>query len=138
MPNVSVAQVEQDLVLTRALVQLFSEPKLAGKIGLRGGTALHKLFISPACRYSEDIDLVQTLPGPIGAILDACRANLDSWLGKPVRSRAKGSASLVSRFESEIPSVRPLRSSKLRIFGQSGLPRKTKKARLLDLDQIEW
>jgi hypothetical protein len=27
---------------------------------------------------------------------------------------------------------------KLRIFWQSGLPRKTKKARLLGLDQIEW
>ena len=26
------AQVEQDLVLTRALIEVFSEPKLAGKI----------------------------------------------------------------------------------------------------------
>ena len=103
------AQVEQDLVLTRALIQLFSEPKLAGKIGLRGGTALHKLFIRPACRYSEDIDLVQTQAGPIGAILDTCRANLDPWLGKPTRSRAEGSVALVYRFESEIPPVRPLR-----------------------------
>jgi predicted nucleotidyltransferase component of viral defense system len=52
------AQVEQDLVLTRALIELFSEPKLAGKIALRGGTALHKLFIRPGSRYSDDIDLV--------------------------------------------------------------------------------
>ena len=103
------AQVEQDLVLTRALIQLFSEPKLAGKIGLRGGTALHKLFILPACRYSEDIDLVQMEAGPIGAILNAIRANLDPWLGKPTRSRAADSVTLVYRFESEIPPVRPLR-----------------------------
>jgi predicted nucleotidyltransferase component of viral defense system len=51
------AQVEQDLVLTRALIQLFAEPSLAGRIMLRGGTALHKLYIHPACRFSEDIDL---------------------------------------------------------------------------------
>jgi predicted nucleotidyltransferase component of viral defense system len=103
------AQVEQDLVLTRALIQLFSEPRLTGKIGLRGGTALHKLFIQPACRYSEDIDLVQTEAGPIGVVLDAIRANLDLWLGKPTRSRAEDSVTLTYRFESEIPPVRPLR-----------------------------
>jgi predicted nucleotidyltransferase component of viral defense system len=103
------AQVEQDLVLTRALVELFSEPKLAGRIALREGTAIHKLFLRPACRYSEDIDLVQTEPGPIGALLDACRGNIDSRLGKPTRSRAVGSVALVYRFDSEIPPVRPLR-----------------------------
>ena len=103
------AQVEQDLVLTRALIQLFSQPRLAGKIGLSGGTALHRLFIRPACRYSEDIDLVQTQAGPIGAILDTCRANLDPWLGKPTRSRTAGSVSLIYRFDSEIPPIRPLR-----------------------------
>jgi len=103
------AQVEQDLVLTRALIQLFSEPKLEGRIGLRGGTALHKLFIQPACRYSEDIDLVQTEAGPIGTILNTIRANLDSWLGKPTRARAEDSVTLVYRFASEIPPVRPLR-----------------------------
>jgi predicted nucleotidyltransferase component of viral defense system len=103
------AQVEQDLVLTRALIEVFSEPKLAGKIALRGGTALHKLFFQPASRYSEDIDLVQTEAGPIGAVLDPIRSNLDSWLGKPTRSRTEGCTSLVYRFDSEIPPVRPLR-----------------------------
>ena len=103
------AQVEQDLVLTRALIQLFSDAQLSGKIGLRGGTALHKLFIHPACRYSEDIDLVQTEAGPIGPILDTIRTNLDPWLGKPTRSRAEDSVTLAYRFESEIPPVRPLR-----------------------------
>jgi len=103
------AQVEQDLVLTRALIQLFAEPSLAGRIILRGGTALHKLFIHPACRFSEDIDLVQTEASPIGPILDTIRAKLDSWLGKPKRFRAEGGVSLVYRFESEIPPVRPLR-----------------------------
>ena len=39
------AQVEQDLVLSRAAVEIFSEPELAGLLALRGGTALNKLFI---------------------------------------------------------------------------------------------
>lgn len=103
------AQVEQDLVLTRSLIELFSEPVLAGRIALRGGTAFQKLLIHPPCRYSEDLDLVQTEPGPIGTILDACRAQLDPWLGKPTRSRAQGSVALVYRFESEIPPIRPMR-----------------------------
>jgi hypothetical protein len=46
------AQVEQDLVLSRAVVELFQRSELAKQIALRGGTALSKLFIQPACRYS--------------------------------------------------------------------------------------
>ena len=66
------AQVEQDLVLTRAVVEIFAEPELAGRLALRGGTALNKLFIQPANRYSEDIDLVQAKPGAIGGVLNVC------------------------------------------------------------------
>lgn len=103
------AQVEQDLVLTRALVELFSQPRLENRIALRGGTALQKLFVHPPWRYSEDIDLVQSQAGPIGPVLDACRETLDPWLGTPTRSRNVGNVSLIYRFESEIPPVRPLR-----------------------------
>jgi predicted nucleotidyltransferase component of viral defense system len=103
------AQVEQDLVLSRAVIELFADLELAGKIALRGGTALNKLFIEPAARYSEDIDLVQIEAGRIGPLLDAIRLKLDPWLGKPSSSRATGSAALLYRFESEIAPVRPLR-----------------------------
>lgn len=41
------AQVEQDLALSRAAVELFADNDLAGKIALRGGTSLHKLFVQP-------------------------------------------------------------------------------------------
>lgn len=51
--------MEQDLVISRALVEIFSVPHLASSLAFRGGTALHKLFLRPAARYSEDIDLVQ-------------------------------------------------------------------------------
>lgn len=103
------AQVEQDLVLSRAAVELFADNDLAGKIALRGGTSLHKLFVLPPHRYSEDIDLVQTEAGPIGSVIDAIRSNLDPWLGKPKRDRGPGTVTLTYRFESEIPPVRPLR-----------------------------
>lgn len=59
------AQVEQDLVLTRALIELFSRDFLRRRLAFRGGTALYKLFLDNPLRYSEDIDLVQRSPEPI-------------------------------------------------------------------------
>jgi predicted nucleotidyltransferase component of viral defense system len=46
------AMVEQDLVLSRALVDVFSEAPLARAVALRGGTALHKLMLDSPGRYS--------------------------------------------------------------------------------------
>ena len=46
-PWATDAQVEQDLVLSRALVEIFSVPLLAERLAFRGGTALHKLFFQP-------------------------------------------------------------------------------------------
>jgi predicted nucleotidyltransferase component of viral defense system len=37
-------QVEQDLVLSRALVEIFEDAELASAVAMRGGTALHKLY----------------------------------------------------------------------------------------------
>jgi len=102
-------QVEQDLVLSRAVVELFTDSDLAESLALRGGTALNKLFIQPASRYSEDIDLVQVKPGAIGGVLNAIRRRLDPWLERPKRSSGEASVTLTYRFESEVPPVRPLR-----------------------------
>ncbi len=55
--------MEQDLVISRALVELFSRKTIAENLAFRGGTALHKLHLAPAMRYSEDIDLVQMRDG---------------------------------------------------------------------------
>ena len=65
-PWVQDSQVEQDLVISRALVEIFSHPLLSGSLAFRGGTALSKLHIRPAARYSEDIDLVQREAEPAG------------------------------------------------------------------------
>jgi predicted nucleotidyltransferase component of viral defense system len=42
--------VEQDLVLSRALVELFHQTPIADSCTLRGGTALNKLIFKPAAR----------------------------------------------------------------------------------------
>lgn len=95
------AWVEQDLVISRALVEMFRIEDLAASLAFRGGTALYKLYMLPAARYSEDIDLVQVEPGPIGEVLDALRRALDPWLGAPSRQLKEGRVNLVYRFDSE-------------------------------------
>jgi predicted nucleotidyltransferase component of viral defense system len=55
----SYEQVEQDLVISRILVEIFSDEFLNETLAFRVGTALHKLYLNLAQRYSEDIDLVQ-------------------------------------------------------------------------------
>jgi len=74
------AQVEQDLIIARALVELFSD-ELKKSLAFRGGTALHKLYLQPQIRYSEDIDLVQINSEPILPVLKRIRERLASFLG---------------------------------------------------------
>lgn len=100
-PWPDLRQVEQDLIICRALCDLFNSEQLAGKIAFRGGTAIHKLLFEKPLRYSEDIDLVQTQGEPIGATIDAIRDAL-SWLGKCKRTQAVHSTHLVFRFTPEI------------------------------------
>ena len=38
-------QIEQDLVISRVLIELFSDEFLRENLAFRGGTALHKLFL---------------------------------------------------------------------------------------------
>lgn len=103
------SQVEQDLILSRAIVELFAAPRISEELAFRGGTALYKLYISPPARYSEDIDLVQVAPGPIGSLLDDLRGVLDPWLGTPKRVAHEGRVILVYRTMAEgLPPV-PLR-----------------------------
>lgn len=75
-------QVEQDLVISRALVEIFNHELLGAELRFRGGTALNKIIFPEPLRYSEDIDLVRTTAGPIGPILDAMREVLEPWLGQ--------------------------------------------------------
>jgi len=98
------AQVEQDLIIERALLQLFSDPFLKERLAFRGGTALHKLYMKPQVRYSEDIDLVQIKVEPIKDTLSIIRKQLD-YYGKPVNKQKTNNNTLIYRFDSEIPPV---------------------------------
>jgi len=101
-------QVEQDLIISRALVEIFSDEFLAESLAFRGGTALHKLYLKPQPRYSEDIDLVQIKAGPFGPIIDKIRERLN-FLGEPKRIQKDRNNTLIFRFESEIPPVQPMK-----------------------------
>ncbi len=96
------AMVEQDLIISRIMVEIFSDPFLRDAMIFRGGTALNKLCFPRPLRYSEDVDLVQREAGPIGPIFDAVRRALGGWLGeKPARKQGPGVVNLVYRVISE-------------------------------------
>jgi len=97
-------QVEQDLVICRALIEIFSDDYLSKRLAFRGGTALYKLFILDQSRYSEYIDLVQISAEPFGAVIDKLRDKL-SFLGEPIRKQKKSNNTLLFRYESEVPPV---------------------------------
>ena len=103
------AMVEQDLIVCRTVLEIFRHPVLAGQLVFRGGTALHKLHIQPARRYSEDVDMVQIVGGPIGPIFDALRETLTPYLGKPHRKQGPDVVTLSYRFVSEIAPSVPLK-----------------------------
>ena len=109
VPWIDDAQVEQDLIISRALVEMFSQAEVARSLAFRGGTALFKLFFTPAARYSEDIDLVQITAEPIGPCLTSLRRVLDPWLGNPKRAFKKGGVVLVYRMQSEGSPSLPIR-----------------------------
>ncbi len=99
-PWPQLSQIEQDLIICRALVELYTHPVVAKNLAFRGGTALFKLHLLPA-RYSEDIDLVQMQAGPIGPIMDAVQEKINPWLGFPKRKQSEGRVTLIWRVESE-------------------------------------
>lgn len=100
-PWVQDFQIEQDLVICRALVAIYTHPLLGQSLAFRGGTALYKLFLTPAARYSEDIDLVQIKAEPAGPLMSALREVLDPWLGPPRWKQSEGRVTFVYRFDSE-------------------------------------
>lgn len=102
------AKVEQDLLICRCLVAIYSDEFLASQLAFRGGTALHKLYLSPQPRYSEDIDLVQIHPGPIKDILYRLGEVLDFMPNKVTKPKRYNNTMLF-RMESEIPPIVPIR-----------------------------
>ena len=107
VPWQSAAMVEQDLIICKALVCIFSDEFLASQLAFRGGTAWHKLHLQPQPRYSEDIDLVQIHPGPIKPILFRLGEVLD-WMPDRVTKPKRYNNTMLFRMESEVPPVQPI------------------------------
>jgi predicted nucleotidyltransferase component of viral defense system len=68
-------QVEQDLILSRLLIEIANDDLLGRALAFRGGTCLQKLHLPMPVRYSEDLDFVRTdSESRLGAIFDALRS----------------------------------------------------------------
>jgi len=104
-PWAETRQVEQDLIISRAIVELFSDPVLRNQLRFRGGTALNKIHFPTPLRYSEDIDLVRTEAGPIGPVLDRIRSVLEPWLGRANFDQSPVAPKLRFRVAAEDPAA---------------------------------
>lgn len=99
-PWASLRQIEQDLIISRAIVDIFNDDFLREALRFRGGTALNKLHFPEPLRYSEDIDLTRTTDGPIGPVLDRLREALD-WLGQGQFDQSPVAPKLIYRVDAE-------------------------------------
>lgn len=79
-------QVEQDLLLSRLIVDIANDDYLGGELVFRGGTCLHKLFAEEPHRYSEDLDYVRRSGGGIADLTRALTA-IGEHLGMKVNTR---------------------------------------------------
>jgi predicted nucleotidyltransferase component of viral defense system len=66
-------QIEQDLVLSRLIVEIAQHELLGDELAFRGGTCLHKLHLPKQLRYSEDLDYVRRRHSGIKPYLLALR-----------------------------------------------------------------
>ena len=67
------ADIEQDLILSRLMVEIAKNDLLGDELAMRGGTCLHKLHLPTPLRYSEDLDYVRRTHSGIKTYMDALR-----------------------------------------------------------------
>lgn len=101
-------QVEQDLVIERALIEIYNDEFLKERLAFRGGTALHKLYLSPQSRYSEDIDLIQVNSEPIKPTIMQLQKKL-GFIGKSTVAQKLNNNTLIFKFEATVPPKNPIR-----------------------------
>jgi len=105
-PWSSFDQIEQDLIISRTLVEIFTDQFLNENLAFRGGTALHKLYLNPAPRFSEDIDLVQIKQGPIKPIMEKIN-EIITFFEEPRKTDIRGHGpKMYYRFNSEYEDIR--------------------------------
>ncbi|MCI0471984.1 MAG: nucleotidyl transferase AbiEii/AbiGii toxin family protein, partial [Ignavibacteria bacterium] len=96
--------IEQDLILSRLLIELYSDKIISDNLAFRGGTALHKIFLESPHRYSEDLDFVQLKAGNIGNILTELRKTVRLIIpGNPKYKKSKNNNTLIYSYVAENP-----------------------------------
>lgn len=86
VPWPTVGQIEQDLLLSRLIVEIASDDYLGDELVFRGGTCLHKLHAPAPLRYSEDLDYVRSTGGGIRELTQAV-TQIGDRLGMEVRTK---------------------------------------------------
>jgi len=86
VPWPTVEQIEQDLLLSRLIVEIANDDYLGDELVFRGGTCLHKLHAPEPLRYSEDLDYVRSTGGGIRELTRAV-TQIGDRLGMEVRTR---------------------------------------------------
>ena len=111
-PWIFSAQVEQDLIIERILIELYQDIYIQERLVFRGGTALNKLFCEKAYRYSEDLDFTQLNAEPMGPVMTRIRKVVDPLLGKP---KWKQTESMVTFYYGFICEVHPQTKMRIKI-----------------------
>jgi len=92
------ADIEQDLILSRLIVDIASHPMLGNQLAFRGGTSIHKLHLPQPWRYSNDLDYVRTTTGPAKPLMTAVRDVLTE-VGLDEANYESKSDSITMRFD---------------------------------------
>ncbi len=86
VPWPTLEQIEQDLLLSRLIVEIANDRYLGNELVFRGGTCMHKLHSPEPLRYSEDLDYVRSTSGGIRDLTQAV-TRIGNRLGMEVRTR---------------------------------------------------
>jgi predicted nucleotidyltransferase component of viral defense system len=98
-------QVEQDLLLSRLIVEIANDAYLGEELVFRGGTCLHNLHAQRPLRYREDLDYVRRTGGGIAEVTRAA-TRLGEMLGMEVRTKISEHPKIYLRAPFESGSAR--------------------------------
>jgi len=101
-------QIEQDLLLSRLMIEIARDEVLGPELTMRGGTCLHKLHLPTPLRYSEDLDYVRRTHTGVKPYTQALGALADR-LGLTVSSRQRSGQMVHVYLAAKLSSTRFLR-----------------------------